>query len=302
MTHASNTTVRAPILVDAVDSFTPKLVSMFREGYTLGNFRSDALAGLTVAIVALPLSMAIAIGSGAKPEHGLYASVVAGFIISALGGSRFQIGGPAGAFIVLVAATIERFGYQGLLAATIMAGGLQLVIGYLKLGTYIKYIPHPVTVGFTAGIAIIIGAGEIKDFLGLKLAHEPAALIPKAAALWSAIGSIEWRTLVLGLLCLALILILRRIAPRFPGLLAAVAFGSLATWGLGLPVETIGTKFGGVPSALPAPALPDMNPTLLLALLPSAVAIAVLGGFESLLSAVVADGMSGRRHRSNCEL
>ena len=301
MTHA-NTTVQAPVLADAVDSFTPKLVSMFREGYTLGHFRSDVLAGLTVAIVALPLSMAIAIGSGAKPEHGLYASIVAGFIISALGGSRFQIGGPAGAFIVLVAATIERFGYQGLLAATIMAGGLQLVIGYLKLGTYIKYIPHPVTVGFTAGIAIIIGAGEIKDFLGLKIAHEPAALIPKAGTLWQAIDTIEWRTLTLGLLCLAVIVILRRVAPRFPGLLAAVAFGSLATWGLNLPVETIGTRFGGLPGSLPTPALPDMNPTLLLTLLPSAVAIAILGGFESLLSAVVADGMSGRRHRSNCEL
>ncbi|MDT2021738.1 sulfate permease [Methylocella sp. CPCC 101449] len=300
MTFATFSPPRSPI--DSADSFTPKLVTVWREGYGLKGLRADAIAGLTVAIVALPLSMAIAIGSGAKPEHGLYASIVAGFIISALGGSRFQIGGPAGAFIVLVATTIERFGYQGLLAATIMAGFLLLAIGYLRLGSYIKFIPHPVTVGFTAGIAIIIGAGQIKDFLGLSLAHEPAALVAKMPALFSALPTISWQTLLLGFGSLGVILALRRLAPRLPGLLVAVFLASLITWAFGLPVETIGTKFGGVPSSLPAPALPDVQPGLLLELIPSAIAIAILGGFESLLSAVVADGMSGRRHRSNCEL
>lgn len=300
MTFATFPPPQVPI--DSADSFTPKLVTVWREGYGLAGLRADAIAGLTVAIVALPLSMAIAIGSGAKPEHGLYASIVAGFIISALGGSRFQIGGPAGAFIVLVATTIERFGYQGLLAATIMAGVLLLAIGYLRLGSYIKFIPHPVTVGFTAGIAIIIGAGQLKDFLGLSLAHEPAALVAKMPALFSALPTISWQALLLGLASLGVILAFRRLAPRLPGLLVAVFLASLVTWAFGLPVETIGSKFGGVPSSLPAPALPDVSPGLLLELMPSAIAIAILGGFESLLSAVVADGMSGRRHRSNCEL
>ena len=289
-------------VTDHAESFTPKLVTVWREGYGLADLRADVVAGLTVAIVALPLSMAIAIGSGAKPEQGLYTSIVAGFIISALGGSRFQIGGPAGAFIVLVATTIERFGYPGFLAATIMAGGLLLLIGYLRLGSYIKFIPHPVTVGFTAAIAIIIGAGEIKDFLGLSLAHEPAALTAKIPALLSALPTINWPTTVVGLASLAAIVVLRRFVPRFPGLLVVLILAAFVTWALGLPVETIGAKFGGVPSSLPKPSLPDVTAAKLVELIPSAMAIAVLGGFESLLSAVVADGMSGRRHRSNCEL
>ncbi|MBX9760463.1 MAG: SulP family inorganic anion transporter [Beijerinckiaceae bacterium] len=287
---------------DFAEMFTPKLVTVFREGYTLGNFRADAIAGLTVAIVALPLSMAIAIGSGAKPEHGLIASVVAGFIISALGGSRFQIGGPAGAFIVLVAAIIGQHGYQGFLAATIMGGFILLALGYLRLGTYIKYIPHPVTVGFTAGIAVIIFAGEIKDFFGLRLEHEPSALIPRLRALAGALDTVNWHATGIGLACLAIILGLRRVAPRFPGMLVAVGFGAFVTWAFALPVETIGTKFGGIPRTLPAPGLPDISLSQIVDLIPAAIAIAILGGIESLLSAVVADGMSGRRHRSNCEL
>jgi SulP family sulfate permease len=284
------------------EMFTPKLVTILREGYGLAAFRADALAGLTVAIVALPLSMAIAIGSGAKPEQGLIAAVVGGFIVSALGGSRFQIGGPAGAFIVLVASVIERHGYQGFLAAVVMAGVFLLAIGYLQLGAFIKYIPQPVMTGFTAGIALIIFAAEIKDFFGLALAHEPGPLIPKLVALWGAAPSLHMPTTLVGVGALALILVLRRAASRFPGLLVAVALSALAVWGLGLPVETIGTKFGGVPNGLPAPALPTVAPASLPDLLPAALAIALLGGMESLLSAVVADGMSGRRHRSNCEL
>jgi SulP family sulfate permease len=291
-----------PRTVGFAEMFTPKLVTVLREGYTFAHFRADAIAGLTVAIVALPLSMAIAIGSGAKPEHGLIAAVVAGFIVSALGGSRFQIGGPAGAFIVLVGAIIAQHGYQGFLAATIMGGLLLLALGYLRLGTYIKYIPHPVIVGFTAGIGVIIFAGEIKDFFGLRVENEPGALLAKIPALIAAAHTINFHATGIAVACLAIILVLRRIAPRFPGLLAAVAFGAVVTWAFGLPVETIGTRFGGIPSTLPAPGLPDISLSQIVALIPAAIAIAVLGGIESLLSAVVADGMTGRRHRSNCEL
>ena len=284
------------------DLFTPKLVTVLREGYGAAGLKTDAIAGLTVAIVALPLSMAIAIGAGAKPENGLYTAVVGGFLISALGGSRFQIGGPAGAFIVLMATTIERFGLPGLFMATIMAGFLMLAAGYLRLGGYVKYIPHPVTVGFTAGIGVIIFASEIKDLFGLTVDHEPGPLVPKLAALWQAAPTISlWATGVTAL-CLALILGLKRWNPNVPGLLIAVTTAALLTFLFDLPVETIGSKFGGVPRSLPWPQWPDFPLRRIPELIPSAVAIAVLGSIESLLSAVVADGMTGRRHRSNCEL
>ena len=282
--------------------FTPKLVTVLREGYTLGDFKADAFAGLTVAIVALPLSMAIAIASGANPATGLYTAVIGGFLISALGGSRHQIGGPAGAFIVLIAATIEKFGYDGFLLATIMGGFLLLAIGYLRLGTYIKYIPHPVVVGFTSGIAVIIFTSQLRDLFGLKIDKEPAAFVPKVKALWAAAETYNLTAIAVAALSLATILALRAWRPRFPGLLIVVALGALATWAFSLPVETIGSRFGGVPRTLPAPALPQMSFDLMLGVLPAAIAFAFLGGVESLLSAVVADGMTGRRHRSNCEL
>lgn len=290
---------RAPTFVE---SFTPKLIATMREGYGLTQLRADALAGLTVAIVALPLSMAIAIASGAKPENGLFAAVIGGFLISMLGGSRFQIGGPAGAFIVLVAKTIESHGYQGFLAATMMSGLILIAIGYLRLGVYVKYIPYAVTMGFTAGVAVIIFASQIKDLLGLHVEREPAAFVPKLEAFWPALGTATPAAFGLAAASLAFIMILRIWKPRFPGLLAVIALGGLAVWALDLPVETIGSKFGGVPRGLPAPALPQVSLSELAALVPSAVAIALLGGIESLLSAVVADGMTGRHHRSNCEL
>ncbi len=295
----SGNTVRAPSFSEM---FTPKLVTVWREGYTLANLRSDAIAGLTVAVVALPLSMAIAIGSGAKPENGLYTSIVGGFLISALGGSRFQIGGPAAAFITLVATTTEAFGLQGLMIATMMAGLLLLAVGYLRLGTYIKYIPHPVTIGFTAGIGVIIFAGQLHDFLGLKIDREPAAFLPKLAVLWSAIPTYNVATLAIGAACVAIILSMRKLAPRFPGLIVAIGLAALVTWGFSLPVETIGTRFGGVPGLPPLPAWPDFPLARVPELVPVAIAFAMLGSVESLLSAVVADGMTGRRHRSNCEL
>ena len=208
--------------------FTPKLVTVLREGYGLSQFRADAIAGLTVAIVALPLSMAIAIASGVAPEQGLFTAIVGGFIISLLGGSRFQIGGPAGAFIVLVAATAERHGIDGLVLATMMAGVFLLAIGYLRLGTYIKYIPYPVTVGFTAGIAVIIFASQVKELLGLTLpGKEPGALLPKLAVLGEALGTVNPAAAAVAALAIATILGLKRLRPSWPGMLIAVGLAAL---------------------------------------------------------------------------
>ena len=199
--------------------FTPKLVTVLREGYGAKQFRADALAGLTVAIVALPLSMAIAIGSGAKPEHGLYSAIVGGFVISALGGSRFQIGGPAAAFIALVATTISQFGYQGFLFATLLAGFFLLALGYLRLGSLIRHIPHPVLTGFTAAIAIIIFSSELRDLFGLSLKTEPAQVLPRLAALWEARASINPTALALSAACLVTMVGLKKALPNFPNLL-----------------------------------------------------------------------------------
>ena len=282
--------------------FTPKIVTVLREGYGLRDFQADAVAGLTVAIVALPLSMAIAIACGLSPDRGLYTAIVGGFLVSALGGSRFQIGGPAGAFIVLIFSIVERHGYEGLVLATLMAGVIMLVVGFMRWGTYIKYIPYPVTVGFSAGIAVIIFASQLKDLLGLELAKEPAALVPKLSALWASIGTIRPAAIILSTLAIAIILGLRRVRPNWPGMLIAVAACAALTTFLHLDAATIGTRFGGVPQSFPVPAIPSFDLAKMRALLPDACAIALLGAIESLLSAVVADGMSGRRHRSNCEL
>jgi SulP family sulfate permease len=283
--------------------FTPKLVTVLREGYGMAQFQADLMAGLTVAIVALPLSMAIAISSGVSPDRGLFAAIVGGFLVSALGGSRFQIGGPAGAFIVLVAATVERHGVEGLLVATMMSGVFLVALGYLRVGTYIKFIPYPVTVGFTAGIAVIIFAGQLKEFFGLTLAgREPGALLPKLSALADAAGTINPAAAIVALLTVAIILVLKRSRPGWPGMLIAVGIASAAAALLALPVDTIGTRYGGIPRTLPAPAIPPFSLEMAEAVLPDAVAFALLGAIESLLSAVVADGMTGRRHRSNCEL
>ncbi|WP_158814870.1 SulP family inorganic anion transporter [Methylocapsa sp. S129] len=282
--------------------YTPKLATVLGEGYGLRGFQADAIAGLTVAIVALPLSMAIAIACGLSPDRGLYTAIVGGFLVSALGGSRFQIGGPAGAFIVLIFSIVERQGYEGLVLATMMAGAIMMIVGFMRWGAYIKYIPYPVTVGFTAAIAVIIFASQLKELLGLDLAREPAALVPKLFALAGAIGTIQAPTVALSVLAIAVILVLRRLRPNWPAILIAVALCSALTGLLHLDVATIGSRFGGVPRALPSPALPPFDLARMWTLLPDAFSIALLGSIESLLSAVVADGMSGRRHRSNCEL
>ncbi|MHB8272196.1 SulP family inorganic anion transporter [Bradyrhizobium sp.] len=282
--------------------FTPKLVTVLREGYGFAGFRADVIAGLTVAIVALPLSMAIAIASGVTPDRGLTTAVIGGFIVSLLGGSRFQIGGPAGAFIVLVALTAERHGVDGVILATLMAGVILIAAGFLRLGTYIKFIPYPVTVGFTAGIAVIIFASQIKDLLGITLLKEPGELVPKLQALAGSLHTANFSAVAVAAISIAIIVGLKKIRPTWPGILIAVTAAAVVAWALALPVQTIGTQFGGIPQALPWPAWPVFSLEKARAVLPDAISFALLGAIESLLSAVVADGMTGRRHRSNCEL
>ncbi|MEZ5794206.1 SulP family inorganic anion transporter [Albidovulum sp.] len=285
------------------EQYLPKLVTVLREGYGRRALRADLIAGLTVAIVALPLSMAIAIASGVGPERGLFTAIVGGALVSALGGSRFQIGGPAGAFIVLVAVCVGEIGAGGLATAVLMAGVFLAAAGFLRLGTYVKYIPYPVTVGFTAAIAVIIFASQVKDLLGMTLpGGEPAALWPKIEALWAARETVTWAAVAIAAGAVAVIQGLKRMRPHWPGLLIAVVLASVAAAVLKLPVETIGSRFGALPRLLPAPSLPDLSPAALMRALPYAVSFTLLGAIESLLSAVVADGMTGRHHRSNAEL
>lgn len=283
--------------------FTPKLITILREGYGLADLRADVMAGLTVAIVALPLSMAIAIASGVGPERGLFTAIIGGFLVSALGGSRFQIGGPAGAFIVLVSACVTQIGFEGLILAAFLSGAMLIVLALLRAGTYVRFIPYPVTLGFTAGIAVIIFSSQIKDLLGLSLpGGEPAAILPKLEALWAARVSITPAAAAIAAATVAMILGIRRVAPKLPNLLIAVAVSAVAAAMLHLPVETIFSRFGELPRTPPAPALPSLSSAAVWAALPWAVSFTLLGAIESLLSAVVADGMSGRRHRPNAEL
>ncbi len=282
--------------------FVPKLYTVLREGYRARDFRDDAVAGLTVAIVALPLAMALAIASGTTPDKGLITAIVAGFLISALGGSRFQIGGPTGAFVVVVFNVIHAHGYDGLVLATLMAGAMLLVAGIARFGDWIKYIPDPVVTGFTSGIAVIIFSSQIGDLFGLSLANLPAEFVAKWEAFWDARGSVNLWAAGVAFGALGVIIALRRLAPKWPGFLIAVIAASLLVYLLNFPVDTIGSRFGGIPSSLPMPHWPEITVVRLQELLPSAFTIAFLAGVESLLSAIVADGMTGRRHRSNCEL
>src|ERR1700676_5088660 len=228
--------------------YAPKLITVLREGYGVADLRADLISGLTVAIVALPLSMAIAIASGVTPDRGLYTAAIGGFIVSLLGGSRFQVGGPAGAFIVVVALTAERHGVDGVILATAMAGVLLIAAGFLRLGTYIKFIPYPVTVGFTAGIAVIILASQLKDLLGITLTtKEPGEFLPKLEVLANSLHTTNFSAVAVAAVSIAIIVGLRRWRPHWPGILIAVVVAAFATFALSLPVETIGTRFGGIP-------------------------------------------------------
>jgi SulP family sulfate permease len=282
--------------------YVPKLVTVLQEGYDLARFRADTVAGLTVAIVALPLSMALAVASNTTPDRGLYTAIVAGFLISALGGSRFQIGGPTGAFVVVVFNVIATYGYDGLVIATLMAGLMLIIAGFAKLGTFVKYVPTPVVTGFTTGIALIIFTSQVAEVLGLRLDHNPGAFVEKWITYTGALGTFEPATFAVAMTSLAVIIACRLWRPQWPMFLLSIGIGALCVWALNLPAATIGTRFGDLPTTLPMPALPEITLARIRELLPSAFTIAFLAGVESLLSAVVADGMTGRRHRSNLEL
>lgn len=283
--------------------YRPKLLTVLAEGYRLSALRRDLVAGLTVAIVALPLSMAIAVASGVAPDRGLYAAIVGGFLVSALGGSRFQIGGPAGAFIVLVATTVARFGVDGMLLAVLLSGLMLTAVGALRLGTLINRVPHAVTIGFTAGIACTILASQLRELGGLRLAgEEPGPVIPKLAALAQSLPTLNPAALALGTGVAAAVFALQRWKPAFPGMLVAVAAASILAWAFQFDVATIASSFGSLPHGLPMPALPQITRPLLSDILPTALTFALLGGVESLLSAKVADGMTARVHRPNMEL
>ena len=280
----------------------PRSITIVRDGYSVSQFSSDIVAGSTVAIIALPLAMAFAIASGVSPEKGLYTAIIAGFIISLLGGSRYQIGGPTGAFVVVLYTVILKHGYDGLVIATLLAGVMLILMGFFKLGNIIKYIPYPVTVGFTTGIALIIFSSQIKDFLGLSIVKMPAEFIEQ----WK-LYSLEWShlnyyALSIGLVSIFLLIKLKHRFPHVPSPMIVIVISSLIVYVFQLPVETIGSKFGSLPSTLPSPSFPMLSIEKIRQVFPDAITIALLGAIESLLSCVVADGMTGDRHHSNKEL
>ncbi|WP_417597420.1 SulP family inorganic anion transporter [Pararhodobacter oceanensis] len=279
----------------------PKLISTLAT-YDRQQFASDLVAGVTVAMVALPLSLAIAIASGAGPEKGLVTAIVAGFLISFLGGSRVQIGGPTGAFIVVVFGVIADYGYDGLVLATLMAGVIMLIAGLLRAGNLVAFVPSPVINGFTIGIGVIIAASQLSDLFGLSIAQVPAEFIAKMEALWAARDTVNNLALAIGLATMAGIVALRRLSPRLPGLIIAVGMASALVALASLPVDTILSRFGPLPSTLPMPSLPEISAARLVELLPSAFIIAFLASVESLLSAMVADKMIGGQHRPNAEV
>ena len=279
----------------------PKIISTLK-GYDGPQLLADGLAGLTVALVAIPLSIAIAIASGADPAVGLVTAIVGGLLISLLGGSKVQIGGPTGAFIVVVYGVIADHGFDGLVLATLMAGVILVVAGWLRLGSLVAHVPEPVVNGFTIGIGVIIGASQLKDFLGIGGPALPADFLPKIAALWAARGDVSLTAVGVGLAALFLIVALRRLAPRWPGLVVAVGVVSAGALLAQLPVDTIASRYGELPRRLPMPAVPQVTLAKLQELFPSALVIAFLAAIESLLSAMVADRMIGGSHRPNAEI
>jgi len=280
----------------------PKLVETIRRGYSITAFVNDLIAGVTVGLVALPLAMAFAIASGVPPQNGLYCAVVAGFIISALGGSRTQIGGPTGAFVVVVAGIVSVYGLDGLFMCTLMAGVILILLGATGLGTAVKFIPRSVVIGFTNGIGVLIASTQIRDFFGLQLATVPGDFLGRARALVEHAGTASATATALAAATIVTILTLRKLSRRIPGSILALLVGSAAALAVGLPVETIGTRFGGVPGGLPVFHVPRFRADLILTLLSPALTVAMLGAIESLLSAVVSDRMSGDRHDPNVEL
>lgn len=281
----------------------PKLLTVLREGYGWSDFRRDALAGLIVGIVALPLAIAFAIASGVGPERGIYTAIVAGFLVSALGGSRVQIGGPTGAFIVIVYGIVQKYGYDGLAVATLLAGSMLVAMGLLRLGALVKFVPFPLTVGFTTGIALIIATTQVGDVLGLAIAGKvPALFIPKLATFAQALPTANPWAVGVAALALLLTIFWPKVTTKLPGSLLAILVTTLLVRIFDLPVSTIHSRFGDIPSGLPFPHIPAVSFDKFVELFNPAVSIALLAALESLLSAVVADGMTGRRHRSDMEI
>ena len=282
--------------------FEPKIVTVFKEGYTLPRFFNDLFAGLIVGIVALPLSIAFAIASGVKPEQGLVTAFVGGFLISFFSGSRVQIGGPTGAFIIIIFGVVQQYGYEGLAAATLLAGVFLVIMGFLRLGDVIKYIPYPVTIGFTSGIAVVIFTTQVPDFFGFHLEKIPVHFIDKIVAYFKNIHAVNIYSVALSIVTILIIVLWPKVTKRLPGTIIAILVTTFFVHWLRIPVETIAGRFGEVSHAFPLPHFPHFNFDLIVKLTPIALTIAILAGIESLLSAVVADGMLGTRHRSNMEL
>lgn len=283
-------------------SFEPKLFFLLRQGYSRKQFVADLVAGITVGIVALPLSIAFAIASGVKPEQGLYTAIIAGFVIAVLGGTRAQISGPTGAFIVILYGIVTKYGYDGLVIATLIAGAILIVMGVLKMGALLKFIPYPVTVGFTSGIAVIIFSSQIRDFFGLQMQSVPAEFVAKWIAYKDTAPTLNFQTAIVGLVSLMIVFVWPRVTARVPGSLVAIFALTIVVQVFHLPVETIGSRFGTVPNHLPAPHFPHVTWELIQQMFQPGLTVALLAALESLLAAVVADGMMGTRHRSNVEL
>ena len=282
-------------------NFTPKLVERLHKGYNLDKFKRDCVAGLTVAVISIPLAMALAIASGVTPAQGLYTAIVAGFFIALLG-SRYQIGGPTGAFVVVIFGVMQQYGYDGLAMTMLIAGMVLIIAGYLKLGTYIKYIPYPVVVGFTAGIGLLLISTQVKDLLGLQIDNVPAEILPKWNVYIHNFDKLSWSSVVISVFTFAAIFYIQFKKPKLPAYLISVVGATLIVAVFGLDIATIGNKFGGIPHFLPMPQVPDFDWNLFFKVMPSGLTIAFLAGIESLLSATVVDGMSGDNHNSNAEL
>lgn len=282
--------------------FAPKIYEVLKSGYDKEKFRRDCISGMTVAVISIPLAMALAIASGVTPAQGLYTAIVAGFFIALLGGSRYQIGGPTGAFVVVIFNVIQNYGYDGLAATMLIAGCILIISGYLRLGSYIRYIPYPVVVGFTAGIGLSLISTQVKDLLGLEIEDLPAEFLPKWESYLAHLDTYSTASVVISFLSLAAIIYMQIKKPKLPAYLVCVSAATLLVAVFGLNIDTIGSNFGGMPRFLPTPRLPEISVNLLLKVLPSGLTIAFLAGVESLLSATVVDGMSGDNHNSNAEL
>ncbi len=295
--HSPNNRNQKPI-----DPFYPKLFAVFKNGYSAEDLFRDIIAGITVGIVAMPLAMAFAIASGVNPIQGLYTAILAGVIIGVLGGSRFQVSGPTGAFVVIIYGIVYRHGYDGLMVTTLMAGVMLCLAGFFRLGNLIKFIPYPVTTGFTAGISIIVFSSQIGDLFGLSITQVPPEFISKWILYLSEIGTTSPITLGIGLITLVIMITIKCYAPKIPAPVLGVVVGGLLVWFLDAPVETIASRYGAIPAVLPSFQWPEINMAIVQMLLPDAITIAILAGLESLLTCVVADSMTGDKHYSNMEL